>query len=70
MRKSDGRKIPVGSEVYSITSSLSSLLSFVCLYNNKLLGTGDIAQRLRAMTALPEVLSSIPSNHMVVHSHL
>ena len=27
-------------------------------------------QRLRALTALLEVLSSIPSNHMVVHNHL
>jgi hypothetical protein len=27
-------------------------------------------QRLRALTALPEVLSSIPSNHMVAHNHL
>jgi hypothetical protein len=26
--------------------------------------------RLRALAALPEVLSSIPSNHMVAHSHL
>jgi hypothetical protein len=25
---------------------------------------------LRALTALPEVLSSIPSNHMVAHNHL
>jgi hypothetical protein len=25
---------------------------------------------LRALTALPEVLSSIPSNHVVAHSHL
>ena len=29
-----------------------------------------MAQRLRALTALPEVLSSSPSNHMVVHNHL
>jgi hypothetical protein len=29
-----------------------------------------MAQWLRALTALPEVLSSIPSNHMVVHNHL
>jgi hypothetical protein len=28
------------------------------------------AQWLRALTALPEVLSSIPSNHMVAHNHL
>ena len=29
-----------------------------------------MAQRLRALTALPEVLSSIPSNHMEAHNHL
>jgi hypothetical protein len=29
-----------------------------------------MAQLLRALTALPEVLSSIPSNHMVAHNHL
>jgi hypothetical protein len=30
----------------------------------------EMAQRLRALTALPKVLSSIPSNHMVDHNHL
>ena len=35
-----------------------------------LLGAGEMAQWLRALTALPEVLSSIPSNHMVAHNHL
>jgi hypothetical protein len=29
-----------------------------------------MAQWLRALTALPEVLSSISSNHMVAHNHL
>ena len=29
-----------------------------------------MVQRLRAPTALPKVLSSNPSNHMVVHYHL
>jgi hypothetical protein len=29
-----------------------------------------MAQQLRALTALPEVLSSIPSNHMVAHNYL
>jgi hypothetical protein len=29
-----------------------------------------MAQWLRAPTALPEVLSSIPSNHMVAPNHL
>jgi hypothetical protein len=29
-----------------------------------------MAQRLRALNALAEVLSLIPSNHMVAHNHL
>jgi hypothetical protein len=28
----------------------------------------EMAQRVRAMTALPKVLSSNPSNHMVAHN--
>jgi hypothetical protein len=31
---------------------------------------GEMAQQLRVLTILPEVLSSIPSNHMVAHTHL
>ena len=34
------------------------------------MGAGEMAQRLRALTALPEVLSSIPSSHMEAHNHL
>jgi hypothetical protein len=30
----------------------------------------EMAQRLRALAALPEVLSSAPSNHMVAHNYL
>jgi hypothetical protein len=33
-------------------------------------GAGEMAPWLIALTALTEVLSSIPSNHMVVHNHL
>ena len=33
-------------------------------------GAGAMAQRIRALAAFPEVLSSIPSNHMVAHIHL
>ena len=33
-------------------------------------GAGEMAQKLRALAALPEALSSIPSNHMVAHNHL
>ena len=31
-------------------------------------GAGEMAQRLRALTALLKVLSSNPSNHMVAHT--
>jgi hypothetical protein len=30
---------------------------------------GEMAQWLRALTALPKILSSNPSNHMVAHNH-
>jgi hypothetical protein len=30
---------------------------------------GKMAQQLRALTALPEVLTSNPSNHMLAHNH-
>jgi hypothetical protein len=35
-----------------------------------LLRAGEMAQWLRALTAPPEVLSSIPNNHRVAHNHL
>jgi hypothetical protein len=41
----------------------------IFLYKNYL-GAGEMAQRLRALTDLPEVLSSIPSNNMVAFNHL
>jgi hypothetical protein len=34
-----------------------------------MVGGREMAQQLRALTALPEVLSSIPSTHMA-HNHL
>jgi hypothetical protein len=33
------------------------------------LGAGEMAQQLRALTALLKVLSSNPSNHMVAYNH-
>jgi len=36
----------------------------------KNLGAGEMPQQLRALTTLPEVLSSIPSNHVVAPNHL
>jgi hypothetical protein len=36
----------------------------------KNVGAGEMATWLGALTALPEVLSSIPNNHMMAHNHL
>jgi hypothetical protein len=35
-----------------------------------MIGAGEMAQWLRALTPLPKVPSSNPSNHMVAHNHL
>jgi hypothetical protein len=32
-------------------------------------GAGKMAQRVRALTALPKVLSSNPSNYIVAYNH-
>jgi hypothetical protein len=39
-------------------------------FNNFIFWAGEMAQWLRTLALLPEVLSSIPSNHMVTHNHL
>jgi hypothetical protein len=49
---------------------LTSMGLGLFIYIKGCLRAGEMAQWLRALTALPEVLSSIPSNHMVVHNHL
>jgi hypothetical protein len=45
-------------------------MNFVIALRIKKMGFGEMAQWFRALTALPEVLSSIPSNRMVAHNHL
>jgi hypothetical protein len=37
---------------------------------NTILGAGEMAQRLRALTVLMKVLSSNPNNHMMAYNHL
>jgi hypothetical protein len=44
-------------------------MTLLCIWNLKV-GAGEMAQRLKGLTVLPEVLSSVPSNHMVAHNHL
>jgi hypothetical protein len=40
------------------------------MINERQIRAGEMAQQLRVLTALPEVLSSISSNHMMAHNHL
>jgi hypothetical protein len=42
----------------------------ITVTNKTKIWTGEMAQWLKALTALPKVLSSNPSNHMVAHNHL
>jgi hypothetical protein len=56
----------------TLSHKQASLESFKVLLQNKIsknLGVREMAQWLRATTALPKVMSSNPSNHMVVHNH-
>jgi hypothetical protein len=48
-----------------------SVFKYAKEYTYKLIyGAGKMTQWLRALVALPEVLSSISSNQMVAHNHL
>jgi hypothetical protein len=59
-----------GSDHSRLLIGLLSPLSFRLSFKNYFSGAGEMDQQLRALTALPEALSSIPSNHMVAHNHL
>jgi hypothetical protein len=54
----------LGAEAVTLQSFWKSLV-----YLKGIRGTGEMAQRLRALTACLKVLSSIPSNHIVAHNH-
>jgi hypothetical protein len=49
--------------------TLGSNISSVFLIKERFTGAREMAQWLRALSSR-EVLSSIPSNHMVAHNHL
>lgn len=53
---------------------ISFLSNFHSTYQKSLIKyhsrSGEMAQGLRAMAALPEILNSIPSNHMMPLNHL
>jgi hypothetical protein len=57
-----------GNSAMCLKSSVMLPTYFIFLYES-CFRAGEMAQRLRAPTALPKVLSSNPSNHMVAHNH-
>jgi hypothetical protein len=48
-----------------VSYSLASEIPYI-----EIKGAGELAQWLRALTALPEVMSLVPSNHIAAHNHL
>ena len=57
------------SHALSIVIDMIGMMKLVWIKNDHL-EVGEMAQWLRALDALPEVLRSNPSNHMVAHNHL
>jgi hypothetical protein len=55
---------------HPILLTLTTFTFFFLIFKKFFIEAEEMAQRLRALTALPEVLSSIPSNHMVASDHL
>jgi hypothetical protein len=56
--------------MFDCVGDIASLTGEQALLRIFLSWDGEMAQWLRALTALPQVLSSIPSNHMMAHNHL
>ena len=66
-------KAKAGDIYSSVIKYLVSIQSLDCMvwgFFKRIVGAEEMAQCLRAPTALPEDLSSIPINHMVAHTHL
>ena len=57
------RRLPQPSQARTASSC-------ALLFKKKMSQAGEMAQWLRVPAVLPEILSSIPSNHMVAHNHL
>ena len=60
--------MPIKIPAEFFTDLKRMVLNFIWKAKNP--GAGEMAQWLRALAALPEVVSSIPSNHIVAHNHL
>jgi hypothetical protein len=56
--------------VYRACSRTARTTERNAVFKKQPIGAGEMAPQLTVLTALPEVLTSIPSNHMVAHNHL
>ena len=56
--------------VYIMSSSLARITQRNPVLKNKIMGAGEMAHWVRALSALQKVLSSNPTNHMVAHNYL
>jgi hypothetical protein len=59
----------VGEQAFSGESRALVIQYQIVSLENAQPRAGEMAQRLRALTALQKVLSSIPGNHMMAHNH-
>jgi hypothetical protein len=57
-------------ETYNSNLPISYTAAIPTTFKKNYYWAGEMAQRLRALTALPEVMRSNSSNHMVAHKHL
>ena len=62
--------MPVRYSLYTLAHLSSPRSAIYLVLKIEFDRTGEMAQKLRVLAALSEVLSSIPSNYMVVHNHL
>jgi hypothetical protein len=60
---------PFGITVIFFPAVISEMTSLITIKTFEI-GAGEMAQWVRALTALPKVLSSNPSNNMVAHNNL
>lgn len=58
-----------GPQQGSVVTTLGTLEAVITCFHEQS-GARETAQRLKALTAIAEVLSSVLSNHMVTHNHL
>jgi hypothetical protein len=56
--------------MYTVSLRYTGTSAKITFKKNHMTGASEMAQQLRAGAVLPEVMSSIPINHIVAHDHL